>query len=142
MWKNICGKERGVEVGSGRGERGGKNPVSRIVATYRPCTGKEREQETKTHIGFAWKSEALVRKKRRSRMLLQWFFIHQLIYGLFPALNKACAVCPHMYGPWGASKWYKANHPVCWRNLQHPKKVFHAPLAPSIHPPVDGPLSL
>lgn len=41
------------------GVEGEKNLVSCIVATYRAFAGKEGEQETKTHIGFAWEKKGI-----------------------------------------------------------------------------------
>ena len=73
-WKTFAGKETEKK----KKETEGKNPVSCIVATFRPLAGKEGGQETKKHT---WKNAALVREERRSRMQLPWYFIHQLIYG-------------------------------------------------------------
>lgn len=78
-----------------------KNPVSCIVATFRPFPGKERGQETKKHTGLAWekkKTAALVGEERESRMQLPWYFIHQLIYGLHTELNNPL-LFPASMGP-------------------------------------------
>lgn len=62
--------------GEGKNEEG-KNHVSCIVATFSPCTGKERGQETKKHL-------VCLEKCCRTQLPLQ--FMHQLIYGRHAAV--------------------------------------------------------
>lgn len=82
--ENICGKKKMGKRGGG-GERI-MSAVLFLLLDY--SLEKKRGQETKKHIGFAWKNAALAGEGRWSRMQLPWYFIHQLIYGLHTALNN------------------------------------------------------
>ena len=83
--ENICGKKMGKRGGGGGGER-----IMSAVLFLLLDSSLEKKcgQETKKHIGFAWKNAALAGEGRWSRMQLPWYFIHQLIYGLHTALNN------------------------------------------------------
>lgn len=119
-----------VEKSLREGLEGERNPDSCIVATYRPFAGKEAEQETKTHIGFAWENRALVREQRRSRMQLLCFVWFCL-----------CVFNQHISWFIGYLRHYlilSTICPQCTINVlqkivvKNVRKVFHSPFQPSI----------